>query len=49
METVFLFADQIETPDVEVWVDPLASNYEDMVVWILSGTPDPRLLPDTND
>lgn len=49
MEHVFLFADQIETPDVEIGVDPLASSYEDMVVAILSGTPDPRLLPDTND
>ena len=49
METFFLFSDQIEAPDVEVGVDPLASSYEDMVVAILSGTPDPRLLPDTND
>lgn len=49
METVFLFADQIEAPDVEVWVDPLASSYEDMIVSILSGTPDPRLLPDNDD
>jgi len=49
METVFLFADQIETPDVEVGVDPLASNYEDMVSAIIQWVPDPRLLPDTND
>ncbi len=49
METVFLFADQIETPDVEVGVDPLASNYADMISSIIIGTPDPRLLPDTND
>jgi len=48
METFFWFSDQIE-PTQDVWVDPLASNYEDMVVWILSGTQDPRLLPDTND
>ncbi len=48
METVFLFADQIEPPQ-EVWVDPLASSYEDMIVAILSGTPDPRLLPDNEE
>lgn len=49
MEHVFLFADQIEAPDVEVGVDPLASNYADMISSIITGTPDPRLLPDTND
>lgn len=49
MESVFLFADQIEAPDVEVGVDPLASNYADMISSIIIGTPDPRLLPDTND
>lgn len=43
MEEVFLFSDQIEPPETEVWVDPLASNYEDMIVAILSQTPDPRL------
>lgn len=48
MEHVFLFADQIEPPQ-EVGVDPLASSYEDMVISILSGTPDPRLLPDNEE
>lgn len=49
MERIFLFADQIEATDVEVWVDPIASNYEDMVSAIIQWVPDPRLLPDTND
>lgn len=49
METFFWFSDQIEAPDVEVGVDPLASNYADMISSIITGTPDPRLLPDTND
>lgn len=42
MEEVFLFSDQIEPPETE-GEDPLASNYEDMVIAILSQTPDPRL------
>lgn len=49
MEHVFLFADQIEPPEQEIGVDPLASSYEDMIVWILSCTPDPRLLPDNEE
>jgi len=49
METFFWFSDQIEAPDVEVGVDPLTSNYADMISSIIVGTPDPRLLPDTND
>jgi len=51
METVFLFADQIEPPETEVWVDPLASNYEDMVSAIIQWIPDPRLYEpnDTRD
>lgn len=47
METVFLFADQIEPPEIEVWVDPLASNYEAMISAIVIWTPDPRLLEDS--
>lgn len=39
METVFLFADQIDPPETET---ELTSNYEDMIVAILSQTPDPR-------
>lgn len=42
MEHVFLFADQIEPPEVEVGVDPLASNYADMISAIVIWTPDPR-------
>lgn len=42
METFFNFADQIEAPDVEVGVDPLASNYADMISAIVIWTPDPR-------
>lgn len=49
MEHIFLFADQIEAPDVEVGVDPLASNYADMISSIIVGTPDPRLLPDNEE
>lgn len=46
MEEVFLYADQLEPPEIEVWVDPLASNYEAMVSAIIIWVPDPRLLPD---
>lgn len=49
MEHVFLYADQIEPPEQEVGVDLLASSYEDMIISILSGTPDPRLLPDNEE
>lgn len=49
MEHVFLFADQIEAPEVEVGVDPLASNYADMISAIVIWTPDPRLLPDNDE
>lgn len=38
-----------QAEEVEVGVDPLASNYADMISSIIIGTPDPRLLPDTND
>lgn len=47
METVFLFADQIEPLEQEA--HSLCSNFEDMIVSILSGTPDPRLLPDNEE
>lgn len=46
MEVYFPFETE---PEVEVGVDPLASNYADMIVSILSGTPDPRLLPDNDE
>lgn len=46
METVFLFADQIEPPETE---ESIGSNFETMIVSILSGTPDPRLLPDNEE
>jgi len=46
METYFPFETE---PEVEVGVDPLASNYADMIVSILSCTPDPRLLPDNEE
>lgn len=38
-----------QAEETEVWVDPLASSYEDMVSAIIQWVPDPRLLPDTND
>lgn len=44
MEEVFLFADQIEPPEIQA--DPLASNYEAMVSAIIQWVPDPRLTPD---
>lgn len=47
METFFEFADQIEPPETEVWVDPLASNYNDMISAIVIWTPDPRLSEDS--
>jgi len=43
------FSGLTEQAESEVWVDPLASSYEDMIVSILSGTPDPRLLPDNEE
>lgn len=46
METYFSFADQIEPPEIEIGVDPLASNYETMISAIIQQVPDPRLLPD---
>lgn len=46
MEVYFPFETE---PEVEVGVDPLTSSYEDMIVSILSGTPDPRLLPDNEE
>jgi len=46
METVFLFADQIEPPETET--DPLVSNYEDMVSAIIQWIPDPRLYEPDN-
>jgi hypothetical protein len=42
METYFAWLSEY----TEVWVEPLASNYEDMVTAILIKTPDPRLIPD---
>jgi len=45
METYFPWlSDNLEPPEIEV--DPLASNYNDMVASIILQTPDPRLLPD---
>lgn len=49
METYFAFKDELEPPEVEVWVDPLASNYETMVASIIIWVPDNRLLPDNTD
>lgn len=49
METYFSFADQIEPPEIEIGVDPLASNYADMISAIVIWTPDPRLLPDNDE
>lgn len=47
METFFWFSDQIEAPDEPV--QELTSNFDDMILWIITWNPDPRLLPDTND
>lgn len=47
METFFSFSDQIEPPDEPV--QELTSNFDDMITAIVIWTPDPRLLPDTND
>jgi len=49
MEEVFLFADQIEPPEIEVGIDPLASNYEAMISAIIQWIPDNRLLPDNSN
>ena len=49
METYFSFADQIEPPEIEIGVDPLASNYETMISAIIQQVPDPRLLPDNDE
>ena len=35
MEEVFLYADKIEPPEIEIGVDPLVSNYEDMISAII--------------
>jgi len=47
MEIFYPFADQIEPPEQEA--PSLCSNFEDMIISILSGTPGPRLLPDNEE
>lgn len=49
MEEVFLFSEELEPIETQIGIDPLASNYGDMITSILIGTPDSRLLPDNNE
>lgn len=49
MEEVFLFSEELEPIETQIGIDPLASNYGDMITSIITQTPDPRLLSDNND
>ena len=38
-----------DEPEVTVWVEPLTSNYDDMIMSIIQWVPDPRLQNEQSD